>query len=188
MRNSALTQPWRPFIFCALQHAPVLNLPGDYKACELYLGCPAPGQSVWRAGPPRWLCAEPRACRLGHTFLPSAPAHTGHTCTHSTTRRVPFQEWVLCSTMLCRSGRPCESRWEQMRSSETGMSVERHGTRLGRTVIPVGGDGRVGNHDGFQMEAPVRHEHDGICFGGDGWGGAAQHLPCSQSEAERLSA
>jgi hypothetical protein len=44
-------------------------------------------------------------------------------------------------------------------------------------VVAEGGDVRVLDHGGLQVEAPVRHEYDGVAVGQDG-GRASKRFPC----------
>ncbi len=44
---------------------------------------------------------------------------------------------------------------------------------------PVGGDGRVGDHDGLQVEAPVSYKHNRIRLLLQHWRRAPKHLPCT---------
>ena len=60
-----------------------------------------------------------------------------------------------------------------------GLGMEHsRGYSLGRGALPVSGDGGVGNHDGLQVEAPIRHKDNCIRALRHHRRRAAQDLPC----------
>lgn len=52
---------------------------------------------------------------------------------------------------------------------------------------PIGRNGRVGDHDGLQVKAPIGHKHNGVRILLQHWGRAPKHLACNPSQTDRLN-